>query len=389
MDKNLTFHQTLNRSNKPITDDESWDKVLDAHKRKDFKAVLLGILDYVDPSLAINNGNAAKTEFKIWHGSVQLELLISDTAFKVTAPFLDISSSKKVPLLRKVTELNFSPLNLAAIVLREDLLTFEYECALELCEPYKIYDVLREICIYADSYDDEFISKFDAKWIQTPVVFPFSKEKKEEGWNVMQLYMQEALDAVNYFETKRSLNSAWDILAITLMKLEYFLQPQGLFRIELEKMISYLTGNGDPMPTKVSRGKSFLTKLQTYDRASFDADLYTINTFIPYKIRSNTQGIKNNGENAYAQAKKELEVENYFAATMTLMYQFFNLFYNNNVPNDITALIEKGLKESSGQTWPIAAEKLFKPLETIMKGDKIEHSQPDKKKGFFKKLFGG
>jgi hypothetical protein len=388
MEKNLSFHETLNRTNKPITTDESWDKVMASHKEQNFKAVITGILNYVDPELIPKYGNADQTEFKIWHGSVQVQINISATTFKVTAPFLDISESKKIPLLRKVTELNFSPLNLAMIVLQNNQLVFQYECPLTLCEPYKTYEVLREICIYADSYDDEFISKFDAKWIQTPSITPLSNEKKEEGWKVMQLYISEALEAVSYFETKRALDSAWDILAITLMKLEYFLQPQGLLRIELEKTISYLTGNGDPMPTKISRGKSFLNKLKEYNRADFDADLYSINTFIPYKIRSNTQGIKNNGENAYAQSKKEMEDKNYFGASMTLMYQFFNLFYNNNVPNDITALIEKGLKESSGQTWPIAAEKLFKPLEIIMKGEKIESTNPDKKKGFFQKLFG-
>ena len=388
MDNNLTFHKTLNTELKPLTNDKSWDKVLEAYKIKDFKAVIIGIIDYVDLSLVEKYGNAEKTEFNIPHGSVELKLTISDTHFTVKAPFLNISESKKIPLLRKVTELNFSPLNLSSIILDGEELAFEYKCLLNLCEPYKTYDALKEICVYADSYDDEFISKFDAKWIQEPSISSFSQEVKNTAWDNMQLYIQEANDAIQYFETKRSLSFAWDVLAITLMKLEYYIKPQGLLRIEIEKTISYLLGNNDPMPTKVSRGKSFLDKLKTYDRASFEADLYSVNTFIPYKVRSNNQAVKNNAENSFAQAKKEREQGNHLAATMTLVYQFFYLFYHNNVPSNISSLIENGLSKASGKPWVEASNILFKTLERIMKDDVGSTSSPEKKKGFFSKLFG-
>lgn len=87
MEKNLSFHETLNRTKKPITTDESWDKVMASHKEQNFKAVITGILNYVDPELIPKYGNADQTEFKIWHGSVQVQLNISATTFKVTAPF--------------------------------------------------------------------------------------------------------------------------------------------------------------------------------------------------------------------------------------------------------------------------------------------------------------
>ena len=205
----------------------------------------------------------------------------------------------------------------------------------------------------------------------------------------MQLYIEEAEAGISYFEEKRSLSFAWDILSITLMKLEYYIQPQGLLRTEIEKIISYLTANQDPMPTKVTRGKNFLNKLKNYDRQSFDADLYSVNTFIPYKVRSNTQGIKNNAENAFAQAKKEREQGSHMAASMTLMYQFFNLFYHNNVPAPIEKIIVDGLAGGSGKNWKVASDKMFAALEKVMKGDVAEPSGPEKKKGFFSKLFGG
>ncbi len=386
MDNNLSFHKSIRKSDKPLTNDTSWDKVIDLHKQKDYKKAVLGILDYVDLDLISKRGNPERTEFVIPHGSAELHIKITDTDLIVHAPFLNINNGKKIPLMRKVTELNFSPLNLSAIRLKSDELAFHYECPLELCEPYKTYDALREICIYADSYDDEFIAKFDAKWIHEPKIVQYSTEQKQYAWDNMQVYIKEAKSAISYFENKRSLNFAWDILAITLMKLEYYIQPQGLLRIELEKKIGYLTSSQDAIDTKINRGKNYLDKLSNYDRAEFETNLYSTEVFIPYKIRSNQQAIKTHSENAYAQAKKEREQGNHLAATFTLVYQFFHLFYHNNVPVGIMETMEDGLEKSSGKSWLDASNTLFKTLEVVMQGKQV--SSPEKKKGLFSKLFG-
>ncbi|MCB0502556.1 MAG: hypothetical protein KDD32_07720 [Bacteroidetes bacterium] len=384
MDNNLSFHKTISRSNKPLTNDASWDKVLEMYKLKDYKATLLGILDYVDLGLVNKTGNEERNEFIIPHGSAELHLTISDNDFTVHAPFLNIKNSKKIPLMRKVAELNFSPLNLAAIRLNDDILSFHFSCPLELCEPYKIYEVLREICIYADSYDDEFISKFDASWIHQPKITPYSADQKQSAWDTMHAYIEEARSGISYFETKRSFNFAWDILMVTLMKIEYYIQPEGLLRIEIEKIVSYLISSRDALNDKINRGKNFLDKLSQYDRSKFDDDLYASETFIPYKIRSNEQAVKTATENAYVQAQKEREQGNHLAATMTIAYQFLYLMYHNNLPAGILNAIENSMEEAGGKSWKESSDILFDAMEAIMKGKKM----PAEKKGFFKKLFG-
>ena len=88
-------------------------------------------------------------------------------------------------------------------------------------------------------------------------------------------------EGVNFFETKRSFNLAWDVIVITLMKLEHHIQPQGILRTRLEKMISYMTSSEDPMNAKVNRGKKYLAELEAYPKADFTRDLYVSHTFIP------------------------------------------------------------------------------------------------------------
>ncbi len=389
MDRNFTFHTSLNKSGKPLTDDKTWDKVIDAHKRKDYKSVVRGIVDYVDLDLAEKTANPDRTVYDIPHGSALVHLKISENNFEVHTPFLNINGSKRIPLLRKVSELNFSPLNLSTIHLEGEDLVFYYKCPIELCEPYKTYDALREICIYADSYDDEFITKFDANWIHEPKIIAYSDEQKQQAWDNMQLYVNEAEAAVGHFLTKRNYNLAWDVLTISLMKMEYHLQPQGMLRIEIEKMMSYLTGSQDPINEKVNRGKKFLAKLKNYNRDEFNEMLYATETFIPYKVRSNAQTLKNNSENTFAQSKKEIERGDHLAATFTLLYHFFNIFYHNNIPNDIVDSIENGLKKASGKQFKESSVELYNVLQGIMTEQLAKpKSNGNKRKGLFGKLFG-
>ena len=181
------------------------------------------------------------------------------------------------------------------------------------------------------AYDDEFIRKFGAQWIRQPRTKPYTREMKDAAHREMLLYIKEAKDGLSYFETKRDFNWAWDLIVITLMKIEYFVQAQGLLRTEIEKMISYQTSDRDQINDKVSRGKAFLDKLEKYPIEDFEKDLYSTETFIPYKIRSNQQTIRTNSENAFAQAKKELEHGDHLGATFSMLYHFYNLFYHNDV----------------------------------------------------------
>lgn len=392
MEKSFTYREPLHPDVLPRTEENTWDKVIESHKQKDYRAVILGILDYVDLDLAARCGNADRSAFDIPHGSISLQMHLSDAEFQVKAPFLNIANSKKIPLMRKVTELNFSPLNLSTIKLEDDQLEFRYSCALELCEPYRTYDALREICIYADSYDDEFINKFNASWIRDPRIEHYSDELKELAWEHTREDLAAARESVAFFESKRAFNLAWDVIVITLMKIEHHVEAEGMLRTDLEKMISYMTASQDAMNDKVNRGKNFLTKLEDYQKADFMRDLYRSETFIPYKVRTTEQSFRSNSENAYGQAKKEIEQGNYIGAAMTLYYHFLYTFYHHYIPAEIKQSMQQALEKSSGQPWQESASILFTTLHEIMASDNGSGLTTDRHRGrrwgFMEKIFG-
>ncbi len=390
---NLSFHKTLADSLKSNVNIGMWDKVLSEYDTGKFADAIRNIINYVDPEIEKKFANAERTEYNIPHGSLIVRVRITEKDFMVEAPFLSIEGAKKVPVLRQVAQLNFTPLSLPRIELQGDKLYFKFECPLDMCEPYKIYDVLREICINADNYDDEFITKFDATRVQEPMIYPYSEEKKVNAWNNMQLYIKEALDTFELLENKRLTTYLWDVLVVTLLKVDYYCAPQGRLRSEFEKTIIYMNSKDDYYQ-RLSGGKEFLKKLQTYDRAKFESDLYKIDVFVPYKFRTNLETVRNALKYAWETADKEIKALDFVGATFTLQYGILNFFYSNHVDDEVASILTKAMEEASAKPVQQSATILFEAVNKIMTTDnfiktKTQSSEPvQEKKGFFSKLFG-
>ena len=397
MQKNLSFHKTIAGSLKSAVDASIWDKVLFEYDSRNFAESIRLCINYIDASIEKKYANADKTVYQIPHGSIIVEIKISDNQFSVNAPFIALDGAKTVPLMRQVAQLNFTPLTISTIYLENDELHFKYNCALSEAEPYKVYDVLREICINADNYDDEFITKFSAKRIKEPKIFPYSAEQQELAWQNLQKYIKEAFEAYEQLENKRLTSYLWDVLVITLLKIDYYCAPQGNLRSELEKTLSFLNSKEDYYQ-RLSNGKDFLKKLQNYDRNSFNQDLYKIEVFVPYKFRTNLETVRNALKYAYETAEKEIKAMDFIGAGCTLEYGILNLFYNNNVEDAIANELTNAMVAASEKSMQETSTILFDAVKKIMTSDsfqqvaapvsqKEENSQKEKK-GFFSKIFG-
>jgi hypothetical protein len=377
------FDKTLLGSIQRPIEPMKWDLVLDFYDRGLFKDVIIGILDYVDSEMVNKRGNPAKTDFVIPHGSAIVKIKIDDKNFYVTAPFLEVPSTQNIPLLRQVSEINLFPLNLSTIVLENNQLIFKYSCPLELCEPYKIYDVLREICRYADAYDDDFIKKFNARWIHKPVTRNFAQKYTDYAWNRIQLYLQEASAYIDYLERKRLIEFCLDMMVITLMKIDYYAVPQGATRTDLEQAVSQLQDNQTPINDRIRKGREFLNSLKSCNRQEFIKDLYVAEVFIPLRLNFTNEMVESYFQRYYEVAKKEIAAREYLGAVLTLQTAFFSLFYNYICPDDIKEIITTALVQSSRKSWDKAALVLWQALENI-----LQRQTPKRKRGFLRTLFG-
>jgi hypothetical protein len=378
------FYPSLYSSTASKVKVELWDTTLAAHNEKQYLKSFHLLMDYVNPELRAKYGNADGTAFKVPHGSVIVNVKISEDTFSVSAPFLEVNQSAIVPLLRQVCSLNFSSLDMAQIYLRENCLNFEYSCKLNETNPYKIYYILREICDIGDKYDDEFVTTFDAKRLYEPVITPFPADKAEKIYQTIQAIIKQALEYTAYFESKRQYSQAWDLIAGALRQIDFYAHPQGQLINDLNKAITDANAEA-PLANLVSDMKNFLQEWQNMDKAKFIADLYEIEIFIPTKRRSSLQNIQENLQKLYERAGKGIQDGYQAAAAIDILFNFYNVYYHNNLQEDVNLVLVEALEKASGKPWEEAAKILFQALKKIMDGDL---SVAAKKKGLFSNLLG-
>jgi len=379
------FHKSLYSSTASKVKTELWDSTLAAYDEKQYLKSFHLLMDYVNPELRPKYGNAEGTAFKVPHGSVIVNVAISNETFSVSAPFLEVNQEAIVPLLRQVCTLNFSSLDLAQIYLRENHLDFEYSCKLNETNPYKIYYILREICDIGDRYDDEFVSTFGAKRLYEPIITPFPADKAEMAYQTIQSIIKQALEYTSYFESKRNYSQAWDLIAGALRQIDFYAHPQGQLKNNLDDAIRDANAEA-PLPGLITNMKNFLQEWQTMDKAKLMEDLYEIETFIPAKRRSSLQNIQENLEKLYERAEKGIQDGYQPAVATDILFNFYNVYYHNNLQEDVNVVLVDALENASGKPWEEAANTLFKALKKIMDG-KLS-TAPAKKGGFFSRLSG-
>lgn len=363
MNKCYSYFPPIQTKRTSTRQDEKWDEAIVYFNNKQYELVLPTLLEYVGNHLqAKKEGNL----YTIPHGSVVVMINQTATELHIKCPFLDISNAKKVPLMRRLAEIRMHPLNLTNVTLEDNLVYFSFSCPINLCELYKIYSVLREICYYADSYDDEFIEKFEATHLQEPNITPFSDNLKEEAYNNYQKIIAEGLQRFDSYMEKRDQNNAWYTLNITFKRIEFYAEPQGYLRTVLEKSIDGIFDRNIPFHNRLLNGKANLEKLKGYDFNQFSEDLYQVETFIPYKYSGKKENIRENWEDCYTDAQEMIANARFEDASNLLLSSFYGLFYYNLVDESISKPITDAMAQANGLDFSQSAPILLKGMEAIM-----------------------
>lgn len=386
MKKTFTFNASTIASTASKMNDNAFDRSVEAFKNKDYKASFHALLDYVNGTFRSKYGNADGTEFNVPHGSIIVTVKIEGDLLKVTAPFLSLPEKNRIPLLRQVASLNFNNLDLAQVILKDDRLFFEYACPMTLVEPYKTYYVLQEICRTGDRYDDEFVTKFEARRIREPEVTPYDQKTVDSIYQVIQDSCQEWAAAITHFESARQYGYAWNVTVTTLLKVLYYAHPQGQLLNDLNRAVWELDREDIPLPEVVAIGKQAVERLQNIPKEKLAENLYFIETFIPDKRRSNLKNIQENFENTYNSVTEAMEQENYLLCCMMITHQFYNMYFYNNVQDDVNAVVVSALEKASAKPFNEAAPVLYMALHSIMEGKLVPVGESSGG-GIFKKLF--
>ncbi|MGB1316226.1 MAG: hypothetical protein ACPG4Y_09410 [Chitinophagales bacterium] len=373
----------------PKVDVSFWEEATDAFDEKDFKKSVIAVINYINPNLLKGKNTSEPIEIIQNQGSAEIQVSITDTTFSVKAPFLKITDkTNKVALLRRVAEVNFTPLNLAQIVLMENELWFQYEMPIAVCQPNKIYDILREVCVYADDLDDEFIENYQASFYTEPQKIELSNEDRDQIWIQISDILEDYKNYSQFFKEKRWDDFEWDIIVISLLKLSNMPYVNGKLRTDLAEYINNLFNGNIDFKFRVDKGVNFMKKLSSKSREEIMSNVYNSEQFISLRYRSSEQIIKD-----WTKARLEM-VDDYvnrksnFNLSYYLQFNFLKLIYDYNIEENYSNAINNLLEEVSGLSPTEAAPKLSKLFYDMHKGNVNGTVTKKKSKGFFSKLFG-
>lgn len=376
MKQTLTFNPSTIASTASKLNVEAFDVSVEAFENQEYLKSFYALLDYINGDFRTKYGNVQGSEFNIPHGSIVVNIKLDAEKLTITAPFVALPEKGRIPVLRQVAGLNFNAMDLAMIFLKGDQLYFEYSCPIQLINPYKIYYILEEICRTGDKYDDEFETKFDAKRIYEPKIQPYDDATLENIYNALQLSCKECLDAVKYFESSRKYGFVWNIIQTTLLKFMYFANPQGQLLNDMQKAIREMDREDIPLPEITAKGKAVVERLQKMTKEELAEDLYYAETFIPSKRRSNLQNIQENFEDCYKKVTSYLETGDNMTVCVMVTYKFYEMYYYNNLQDDVNNVVVKALQKSSALPWDQAAPILYQAMEAIME-DELDEEEDD------------
>jgi len=195
---------------------------------------------------------------------------------------------------------------------------------------------------------------------------PSAKEIKQETYANCQKILEVGIQRFDQYMEKRHGNNAWYTLNITLKKIEFHAEPQGYLRTLLEKAVDGLFDGRLPFHDRLLNGKSALEKLKELPKEQFMADLYQIETFIPYKYSVKKENIRENWQESYEEVQEMIANSRFEEACNLMESTFYCLFYYNLLHTDISTPITDALRQASGLDWSQAAPILLKGMQAIM-----------------------
>ena len=197
---------------------------------------------------------------------------------------------------------------------------------------------------------------------------PYSEEEVTRIHEAVRQTCRETLEAVKEYEAERKYGYSWNVIDIALYKISYFAQPQGQLMNDLDKAVDDMDKEL-PVAELVTKGKAFLERLLAMPREELARDLYFVDTLVSAKRRSSLNNVQENFKEVYKEAADAIEAENYERSAVRILYKFYEMYFYNDVQDDLNAVIANALRKSAGKSMEEASEILFEALEKVMDDD--------------------
>lgn len=368
MKNTMPFIQPVEDAKRVPVRRELYEQSVDLYEQGKHLEAFHCLLDYMNDGLRLKYGNDVGDEFHIPHGSIVVDIVIKDGIMLIEADFLKIPEKGRVAMLRQLADLNINKLMLARFLKDGDKLKIAYATPISQSHPHKIFGVLQNICSVGDRYDDEFCTKFGATRCYEPQVKPYSEEMLNRVYEGIQTIGKATLEALKEYNAVRAYGYSWNVLDTAFYQISYFAQPQGQLGNDLEKAVIDMDAER-PVEEVVSKGTDYLKKLLGASKEELAKDLYSVDMLVSNRRSVSLQNVQEVFKSVYDESTAALQTSDFERVTVRLLYLFYETYFYNDVPADISAVIEYALRTSGGLPVEQAAKLLYKAIDDIMDGD--------------------
>lgn len=374
MKHTLPYYEPIIKSTQSKADNDIVDECVELYEAGKTHESLLRLIDFFNPELRQKYGNAEGTALHIPHGSIMVDILLGDNEVYIYSDFLLVPDDQRLPMLRQVAELNSSRLMLPRFVLTGDKLRIEYRCSTRQCHPYKIFTVLRNICMVGDRYDDEFCEKFGAKRCYTPHVMPYQPQEVDYIYDGIQTLCSQALEGVEKYSRQRFYGYAMQLLAATICQIYYMASPQGMLLNKINRTIGELSQDDIPILDQMKKGVTALREIQAISKQDLAHDLYHVEILASPNLRGTLQTLQKKLADVFKASLERVQFKDYEHSALRLLYVIYRLFYEYDIPDDINTVLAEGLKKASDKPFKEAAFALLETIDYLMDDDNFEDS---------------
>ena len=372
MKTTLPYFRPILKSTQSKANNDIIDECVELYEAGKPQESLLRLIDFFNPEFREKYCNKSGTKLQIPHGSIVVNIHLGKREVYIYSDFLTVPAEQRLPMLRQVAEMNSSRLMLPRFVLDGDQLRIEYRCSTAQSHPYKIFTVLRNICHVADRYDDEFIDKFGATRSYKPMVEPYSTRDVNYIYKAIQTLCSQSLEAIDKYSRQRFYGNAMQVLATAICQINYVANPQGALMNKINLTISMLSSDDDPILDQLKKGVTALQEIQKLSKKDLARDLYHVNILVSSNMRGTLQTLQKKLADIFKMALERIQFKDYEQVALRLTYAIYRLFYEYDIPDNINAVLTKGLKQACGAPFKEASMILLQTIDYLMDDDNFE-----------------
>lgn len=345
-DKWYKYFKPLHKSVNMQFNPENWKKAQNFYDSWDFRKSFVEVLKYADEKVD-KKYKISEGIYKITHGSIFIDLDFSWDIITIKSDFLDVSEANKIPLYRRIAELNFSALNLTKIKLIDNKLIFDFSCSMELYHPYKVWEVLADICYFADKYDEEFCQEYGAKPLSEAEIKEVPEKNREIIFSNFKEIIKDNLEIIKDLEERRRNNYAWDVISTTYKMIDYACAPKWVLALRISEKVNELYNRDETLETIIFRWKEFLKELLEMPKDDFYKSIFEVKEFIPNKRVMTSEQISEYLRPGWADAASDLAAWDEEWAYLIFMHILYNSMYYHIMPYWMEKTIASAIKSSS------------------------------------------